>query len=90
MNKDGIELIDFVGIDTDYVTDLYNQERITQIMKCIINELDEKDKVLITHLLIKEKTERELAELNNVTQPAIHKRKNLIIKKMREKLKNNF
>ena len=89
MNKDGIELIDFVGIDTDYVTDLYNQERITQIMKCI-NELDEKDKVLITHLLIKEKTERELAELNNVTQPAIHKRKNLIIKKMREKLKNNF
>lgn len=60
MNKDGIELIDFVGIDTDYVTDLYNQERITQIMKCI-NELDEKDKVLITHLLIKEKTEQRIS-----------------------------
>lgn len=87
INREGIELSDFVSTDTDYVTDLYNQERIAKIMKCI-NELDEKDKLLITNLLIKEKTERELAQLLNVSQPSIHKRKVAILKRLRERVKN--
>lgn len=38
----------------DYLNDLYNQERIAEIMKCI-NDLDEKVSELITNILIKEK-----------------------------------
>lgn len=85
-NKDGIELSDFVGVDNDYIDDIYNRNRIDNILKCI-NELDDKDKELITNLLIKEKTERELANLLNVSQQAIHKRKKVIIKKIKDKLK---
>lgn len=86
VNKDGIELSDFVGVDNDYIDDIYNRNRISDIMQCI-NELDDNDKELITNLLIKEKTERELANQLNVSQPAIHKRKNVIIKKIKDKLK---
>lgn len=86
VNKDGIELLDFVGVDNDYIDDIYNRNRISDIMQCI-NELDDNDKELITNLLIKEKTERELANQLNVSQPAIHKRKNVIIKKIKDKLK---
>ena len=42
---------------------------------------------MITNLLISEKTERELANLLNVSQQAIHKRKNVILKKIKNKLK---
>lgn len=86
VNKDGIELSDFVGVEEDYINDIYNRNRISDIMQ-YINELDARDKELITNLLIKEKTERELANLLNVSQPAIHKRKNVIIKKIKDKLK---
>lgn len=86
VNKDGIELSDFVGIDNDYINEIYNRNRISDIMQCI-NELNDRDKELITNLLIKEKTERELASLLNVSQQAIHKRKNVILKKIKNKLK---
>ena len=49
-----------------------------------INKLSIDDKELITNLLIKEKTERELAKQLNVSQNAIHKRKNNILKKLRK------
>lgn len=51
-----------------------------------INKLSIDDKELITNLLIQEKTERELARQLNVSQNAIHKRKNNILKKLRKKL----
>ena len=51
-----------------------------------INRLNINDKELITNLLIQEKTERELAKQLNVSQNAIHKRKNNILKKLRKKL----
>lgn len=51
-----------------------------------INQLDSNDKKLITNLLIKEKTERELAKQLNVSQNAINKRKNNILNKLRKKL----
>lgn len=51
-----------------------------------INKLSIDDKKLITNLLIQEKTERELARQLNVSQNAIHKRKNNILKKLRKKL----
>ncbi|MFR1297320.1 MAG: sporulation transcriptional regulator SpoIIID [Coprobacillus cateniformis] len=38
------------------------------------------------HLLIQEKTERELAKQLHVSQSTIHKRKNNILKKLRKKL----
>lgn len=49
-----------------------------------INKLSIDDKKLITNLLIQEKTERELARQLNVSQNAIHKRKNNILKKLRK------
>lgn len=51
-----------------------------------INQLDSNDKELITNLLIREKTERELAKQLNVSQNAINKRKNNILNKLRKKL----
>ncbi len=53
-----------------------------------INKLSIDDKELITNLLIQEKTERELAKQLNVSQNAINKRKNNILKKLRKKLNN--
>ena len=52
-----------------------------------INQLSEEDKNLITNLLIKNKTERELSALMGVSQPAIHKRKKRIIENIKNKSK---
>lgn len=85
MNKDGIELTDFVGVEMDYVDNLYRQDCVKNILQCI-NEMNSEDKELITNLLIREKTEKELAKQLNVSQQAINKKKKLIIKKIKEKL----
>jgi len=45
-----------------------------------INQLDSNDKELITNLLIKEKTEKELAEQLHMTQQGVNYRKNSILK----------
>ena len=45
------------------------------------------DRDLITNLLIKNKTERELSTLMGVSQPAIHKRKKRIIENIKNKSK---
>ena len=61
-------------------------EEVENIMN-IINQLSEEDKNLITNLLIKNKTERELSTLMGVSQPAIHKRKKRIIENIKNKSK---
>lgn len=84
VNKDGSELSNFVGVDNDYINKLYNQEKIAEIMNSI-NELDDNDRELITNLLIKEKTEKEMAIQFNVSQQYTNKRKHLIIEKIKKK-----
>ena len=61
-------------------------EEVENVMN-IINQLSEEDKNLITNLLIKNKTERELSALMGVSQPAIHKRKKRIIENIKNKSK---
>ena len=53
----------------------------------IIYQLPEKDKEIITNLLIKDKTEQEVAKMMGVSQPAIHKRKKRIIENIKNKSK---
>lgn len=63
-----------------------NKHKLSMILD-EINRLNINDKELITNLLIQEKTERELAKQLHVSQNAIHKRKNNILKKLRKKIK---
>lgn len=77
----------------DNVADSHNQydsvvinEEFEKVMN-IIYQLPEKDKEIITNLLIKDKTERELSALMGVSQPAIHKRKKRIIENIKNKSK---
>ncbi|MFR6099595.1 MAG: sigma-70 family RNA polymerase sigma factor [Longibaculum sp.] len=65
--------------------DIENQYKVSMILD-EINKLSSNDKELITNLLIQEKTERELAKQLPISQNAIHKRKNNILKKLRKKL----
>lgn len=78
-------LVDSLSVTEDIIGMLNINERAKEIIN-EINKLDIKDRELITNLLIKEKTERELAKQLNVSQVAIHKRKTRII----EKIKNNL
>jgi len=85
INREGVELANFVGDENNYINDIYRQDLIGKIMKCI-NELNDKDRELIIDIFIKEKTEKKLSKQFNVTQQYINKRKHLIIKKLRRKL----
>ena len=46
-------------------------------------ELSEKERELIAALFFEEKTERELAAVFGISQPAVHKQKNKILKKLK-------
>ena len=46
-------------------------------------ELSEKERELIIALFFEEKTERELAVVLGISQPAVHKQKNKILKKLK-------
>lgn len=62
-----------------------NQYKVSMVLN-EIDKLSPDDKELITNHLVQEKTERELAKQLHVSQNAIHKRKNNILKKLRKKL----
>ncbi|MBR9946189.1 sigma-70 family RNA polymerase sigma factor [Clostridiaceae bacterium Marseille-Q4145] len=48
-----------------------------------LTELSEKERELIVALFFEEKTERELAIVLGISQPAVHKQKNKILKKLK-------
>lgn len=52
-----------------------------------LTELSEKERELIVALFFEEKTERELAIVLGISQPAVHKQKNKILKKLKTFLK---
>lgn len=79
-------LVDKIA-DSNNQYDTFNvNEEVENVMN-IINQLSEEDRNLITNLLIKNKTERELSTLMGVSQPAIHKRKKRIIENIKNKSK---
>ena len=79
-------LVDKIA-DSNNQYDTFNvNEEVENVMNSI-NQLSEEDKNLITNLLIKNKTERELSALMGVSQPAIHKRKKRIIENIKNKSK---
>lgn len=57
-----------------------------QLIMNEINKLEEHERELITNLLIKEKTEKELAEQLHMTQQGINYKKKAIIKKIKKNL----
>lgn len=79
-------LVDKIADDKNQYDTFYVNEEVENVMN-IINQLSEEDKNLITNLLIKNKTERELSALMGVSQPAIHKRKKRIIENIKNKSK---
>lgn len=80
----GNELIDKIADKHDGYEMLYQSQQVKDVMN-VIDGLNDEDKNLITNLLIKNKTERELSKQMKVSQAAINKRKKKIINKIREK-----
>lgn len=82
--EDGSKIIDMIADAKDE----FRFIRLNDEVKCIldiIENLSEEEKTLITNLLLKEKTEKELAKQLHVSQVTVHKRKNNILKKLRKK-----
>ena len=86
LDNNNTALVDKIA-DSNNQYDTFNvNEEVENVMNSI-NQLSEEDKNLITNLLIKNKTERELSALMGVSQPAIHKRKKRIIENIKNKSK---
>ena len=86
-NEFKVSSLDQLDNNNTALVDNFNvNEEVENVMNSI-NQLSEEDKNLITNLLIKNKTERELSALMGVSQPAIHKRKKRIIENIKNKSK---
>lgn len=86
LDNNNTALVDKVADDNNQYNTLNINEEVENVMN-IINQLSKEDRDLITNLLIKNKTERELSTLMGVSQPAIHKRKKRIIENIKNKSK---
>ena len=86
LDNNNTALVDKVADDNNQYDTLNINEEVENVMN-IINQLSKEDRDLITNLLIKNKTERELSTLMGVSQPAIHKRKKRIIENIKNKSK---
>lgn len=84
--NDSVRYVDMVVEEVDQYEQIKINDEVALILH-IINSLPEDEKNLITNLLLKEKTERELSKELNVSHSTIHKRKNNIIKKIKNQLK---
>lgn len=62
----------------------------TAALRLAIAQLTEKERDLIVSLFFNEKTERECAVELGISQPAVHKQKNKILKKLKFFLKIRF
>ena len=86
LDNNNTALVDKIADNNNQYDTLNINEEVENVMN-IINQLSEEDRDLITNLLIKNKTERELSALMGVSQPAIHKRKKRIIEDIKNKSK---
>ncbi len=79
----GSKMIDMIADVEDKFKFVYLNDEVKNVLD-IIENLSGEEKTLITNLLLKEKTEKELSKQLHVSQVAIHKRKNNILKKIRK------
>lgn len=59
-----------------------------ETIKNLLSFLDEDERKLIEYIYFLEMTEREIAKIYHISQPAIHKKKKKILKKLRNRLSN--
>ena len=78
----------FIDSRQKSVEDIIELDIIKEAVNSELNLLPEKDRALVIALIDERKSEREIAKELGVSQNAIHKRKNRIYKKLKEKLKN--
>lgn len=79
-------LLDKLGNECNLIDNITMQADYIKVLS-IIDNLKEKDKILIKELLIDELTESELARKYNVSQQAINNKKRRIIKKIKKDFK---
>lgn len=79
-------LLDKLGNECNLIDNIIIQADYIKVLS-IIDNLKEKDKILIKELLIDELTESELARKYNVSQQAINNKKRRIIKKIKKDFK---
>ena len=82
---DGRTMMDHIGKEEDIIEKMDVHERLQKALKAI-NDLEPKDKRLITELLFHERMEKELAKEYHMTQQGINKRKHIILRKIRNKV----
>ena len=70
--------------DTQSVEDIVCDRATLLILQEALKELDENEQKLIRDIYYKEKTTREIAKENNVSQPAIVKRHRRVIDKLKK------
>lgn len=85
---DGHNVSDTFGLEYDPVDKLYKKDVLKAIMH-LIEALDDKDKELISELLIEEKKESELARKYKVSQQTINRRKRRIMKTLQKKISSS-
>ncbi|MBC8585817.1 RNA polymerase sigma factor [Youxingia wuxianensis] len=79
MDDNAEQFTDHHEIVEDMVLRKISAEKLYQALA----ELSEKERELIVALFFEEKTERELAAVLGISQPAVHKQKNKILKKLK-------
>jgi RNA polymerase sigma factor (sigma-70 family) len=85
--EDSLQRLSDVGVDfvdEQAVEDIVMDKATLLILQEALKELDSKDQELIRDIYYKEKTTREIAKENNVSQPAIVKRHKKIIDKLKK------
>lgn len=85
-NGNNEHVTDNLDYEVELINHIDKKEKINMVIDAL-NTLNEDEKNLLINLLIMEKSEREIAKQLKLSQPAIHKKKNTIIKKLKKKIR---
>ena len=66
------------------VDEIVEDKLVLDMLSKALSELTEEERVLIDELFFNDKSEREIAREIGVSQPAIHKRRNRILEKLKK------
>ena len=66
------------------VDEIFEDKLLLDMLSKALSELTEEERVLIDELFFNDKSEREIAREIGVSQPAIHKRRNRILEKLKK------
>ncbi len=73
--------------DKSLVDEIVADKLLLELLMSEMNKLADDERSLIDALFIEEKSEHELAQALGVSQPAVHKRRNSVLVKLRNLLK---